>query len=100
MGLLATVAVSVASFSAVFAGIVVLNVLYQLVSEGRQSRGPAQALLLTAAQLAPKDPSRPPVVFHYVPIIGCAVSYGMDPYKFLFDARDKVRSFLPRADPS
>lgn len=41
----------------------------------------------------PKDPSRPPVVFHYVPIIGCAVSYGMDPYKFLFDARDKVRFF-------
>jgi len=50
-------------------GVVALNVLYQL--------------------LAPRDPRRPPVVFHYVPIIGCAVSYGMDPYKFMFDCREK-----------
>lgn len=48
-------------------------------------------------QLAPKDPRKPPVVFHYVPIIGCAVSYGMDPYGFMFRCREKVRSFCLRA---
>ncbi|CED84182.1 Lanosterol demethylase [Phaffia rhodozyma] len=37
----------------------------------------------------PKDPSLPPVVFHYVPWLGSAVSYGMDPYKFYFDCREK-----------
>lgn len=65
-----TIGVSLLSLVAVGVGIVVLNVLYQV--------------------LAPRNPNRPPVVFHYVPILGCAVSYGMDPYKFLFDARDKV----------
>ncbi|GAA5949340.1 hypothetical protein JCM3765_003375 [Sporobolomyces pararoseus] len=47
--------------------IVTLNVLYQL--------------------LAPRDPTKPPLVFHYVPIIGCAVSYGMDPLGFLDDCK-------------
>lgn len=40
-------------------------------------------------QLAPQDKSKPPVVFHTFPWIGSAVTYGMDPYKFLFDCRDK-----------
>ncbi|GAA5871739.1 hypothetical protein JCM16303_000850 [Sporobolomyces ruberrimus] len=52
-----------------FASIVTLNVLYQL--------------------LAPRDPTRPPLVFHYVPVIGCAVSYGMDPLGFLDDCKRK-----------
>ncbi|GAA5829004.1 hypothetical protein JCM3766R1_003900 [Sporobolomyces carnicolor] len=49
--------------------IVTLNVLYQL--------------------LAPRDPTKPPLVFHYVPVIGCAVSYGMDPLGFLDDCKRK-----------
>lgn len=64
------IGISLLSFVSVGVGIVALNVLYQL--------------------FGPRDPSKPPVVFHYVPILGCAVSYGMDPYKFLFDCRDKV----------
>ncbi|GAA5853817.1 hypothetical protein JCM8547_007460 [Rhodosporidiobolus lusitaniae] len=48
---------------------VVLNVAYQLVK--------------------PRDPTKPPLVFHYVPVIGCAVSYGMDPMGFLEDCRQR-----------
>ncbi|KAL0258356.1 Lanosterol 14-alpha-demethylase [Diplodia seriata] len=42
-------------------------------------------------QLLPKDPKKPPVVFHFVPVIGSTVTYGMDPYKFFFSNRQKVR---------
>ncbi|CEQ41690.1 SPOSA6832_03419 [Sporobolomyces salmonicolor] len=53
-----------------FALIVAANVLYQL--------------------LAPRDPTKPPLVFHYVPVIGCAVSYGMDPMAFLDDCKRRL----------
>lgn len=43
-------------------------------------------------QIAPRDPTKPPLVFHYVPVLGCAVSYGMDPMGFLDDCRAKVRA--------
>ncbi|KAK7205657.1 cytochrome P-450 lanosterol 14-alpha-demethylase [Myxozyma melibiosi] len=36
-----------------------------------------------------KDPNRPPVVFHWIPVFGSAASYGMDPYKFFEDNRKK-----------
>jgi len=39
--------------------------------------------------LIPQPKSRPPVVFHVFPVIGSAVSYGIDPYAFLFAAREK-----------
>lgn len=32
----------------------------------------------------------PPVIFHLVPWLGSAVTYGKDPYKFLFACREKV----------
>lgn len=37
-----------------------------------------------------KDPSKPPVVFHWVPFIGSTVTYGIDPYKFFLDSQAKV----------
>lgn len=43
-------------------------------------------------QLLPRSKSAPPVVFHIFPVIGSTVSYGIDPYKFLFDNRKKVRA--------
>ena len=41
-------------------------------------------------QLLLKNPNEPPVVFHWLPIFGSTVVYGIDPYKFFFDCREKV----------
>ncbi|GAA5856096.1 hypothetical protein JCM9279_002364 [Rhodotorula babjevae] len=67
MALLAAAAKALAALFAFGLSAVVLNVAYQL--------------------LAPRDPTRPPTVFHFVPVLGCAVSYGMDPLGFLDDCR-------------
>ncbi|RPA90783.1 cytochrome P450 [Choiromyces venosus 120613-1] len=40
-------------------------------------------------QLLFKDPTKPPIVFHYFPFFGSTVIYGMDPYKFFFDCQEK-----------
>lgn len=37
-----------------------------------------------------KNPNEPPVVFHWLPVIGSTVTYGIDPYKFFFDCQAKV----------
>jgi hypothetical protein len=51
-------------------------------------------------QLLFKNPKEPPVVFHWVPIIGNTVTYGIDPYKFFFACREKVcRHRSPKACP-
>lgn len=42
-------------------------------------------------QLAFKIPNEPPVVFHWLPIIGSTVTYGIEPFKFFFDCQAKVR---------
>lgn len=34
--------------------------------------------------------SQPPLVFHWIPFVGSTISYGMDPYTFFFDCREKV----------
>lgn len=39
-----------------------------------------------------RDPTEPPLVFHWFPIIGSTITYGIDPYKFFFSCRQKVRS--------
>ncbi|OAX36322.1 cytochrome P450 [Rhizopogon vinicolor AM-OR11-026] len=39
--------------------------------------------------IVPRDRSLPPEVFHWIPIIGSAISYGNDPLKFLFECREK-----------
>ena len=41
-------------------------------------------------QLLFKNPTEPPVVFHWFPIIGSTITYGIDPYKFFFGCREKV----------
>ena len=45
-------------------------------------------------QLLPRDPTLPPVVFHYIPWFGSAAYYGEDPYKFYFECREKVSSLV------
>ena len=58
-----------ASFFGVFVLAIVVNVLQQLLV---------------------KNPNEPPIVFHWVPFIGSTITYGIDPYKFFFSAREKV----------
>ncbi|KAJ5984102.1 hypothetical protein N7481_006201 [Penicillium waksmanii] len=33
--------------------------------------------------------NEPPVVFHWFPLVGSTIAYGMDPYKFFFSCREK-----------
>ncbi|KAK9456273.1 cytochrome P450 [Dipodascopsis uninucleata] len=40
-------------------------------------------------QLVGRSPNSPPMVFNWVPFLGSAVSYGMNPYKFFEDNRKK-----------
>nr|AIO08290.1 sterol 14 alpha-demethylase [Blumeria hordei] len=40
-------------------------------------------------QLLFKNPNEPPIVFHWIPIIGSTISYGMNPYKFFHESQAK-----------
>jgi sterol 14alpha-demethylase len=51
-------------------------------------------VLNVLSQLLFKNPNEPPVVFHWLPIIGSTVTYGIDPYRFFFENRAKVSSPL------
>lgn len=57
-------------FAAIFTTTVVLNVLSQLLPVRRKG-------------------SDPPIVFHWVPFIGSTITYGIDPYRFFFNCRQK-----------
>ena len=41
-------------------------------------------------QLCFKKRNELPVVFHWFPVIGSTVTYGMDPFKFFFDCQAKA----------
>lgn len=43
-------------------------------------------------QLLFKNPNEPPMVFHWFPVIGSTITYGMDPPAFFKANREKVRS--------
>jgi hypothetical protein len=45
-------------------------------------------------QLLPRKKSEPPLVFHWIPFVGNAVSYGLDPFAFYTRCREKVRAGL------
>lgn len=81
--------------------IILINVLWQLV------RIPVFSISYApdGLQIRPKDPTLPPVVFHWFPFIGSAIAYGNDPIKLLLDSREKVHHilfffFFSRDDPS
>lgn len=52
-------------------------------------------ILANVLQQLYKRPNEPPVVFHYVPIIGSAIAYGMNPFNFFFECQKKVCSLKP-----
>ncbi|PNS17809.1 hypothetical protein CAC42_3204 [Sphaceloma murrayae] len=58
------------AFGTFLAGAILLNVIAQLIRD--RTRG-----------------SDPPLVFHWVPFIGSTVTYGIDPFRFFFDCRQK-----------
>ena len=49
----------------------------------------AAILVNVLSQLVFKNPNEPPLVFHWVPVIGNTVSYGIDPFKFFFSYQEK-----------
>jgi sterol 14-demethylase len=51
-------------------------------------------VLNVLGQLLFRNPNEPPVVFHWVPFVGSTITYGIDPYKFFFSCREKVRGFI------
>lgn len=91
MGLLATVAGPLTSIAAsTSTTTLVLAVLALLLV--------LSLVLNVLHQLLFRDPSEPPVVFHWLPVIGSTITYGIDPYRFFFSCREKVRH--PAAPPS
>lgn len=60
------------SIFAAFASILVLAILANVLQ---------QTLLRTFHE--------PPVVFHWLPLIGSTVTYGIDPFKFIFGCQAK-----------
>lgn len=46
-------------------------------------------------QLMFKNPNEPPLVFHWLPLIGSTVTYGMDPPRFFSENSKKVSQSPP-----
>ena len=84
MGLLAEVAGPLGDFTSNAS-------LPVLVAAGTFSFIVVAVVLNVVKQLLLKNPNEPPVVFHWFPILGSTITYGMDPYKFFFSNKEKVR---------
>jgi len=84
MGVLADVAGPLGDFTAKSSSLVVF-------ASGFASFIVLAVVLNILKQLLWKNPTEPPVVFHWVPVIGNTVTYGMDPYAFFFRNQKKVR---------
>lgn len=61
-----------------------------VVAAGLFSFGVLAVVLNVLNQLLFKNPNEPPVVFHWFPVFGSTIVYGIDPYKFFFKCRQKV----------
>lgn len=47
-------------------------------------------------QCLPRSKTEPPLVFHWLPFVGNALSYGLDPANFFEKCRKKVSSSLTK----
>lgn len=52
-------------------------------------------VLNVLSQLMFKNPNEPPLVFHWLPLIGSTVTYGMDPPRFFKENSKKVSQSPP-----
>jgi hypothetical protein len=84
MGVLADVVGPLSDFTAKSSSLVV-------IASGFASFIVLAVVLNILKQLLVKNPNEPPVVFHWIPVIGNTVTYGMDPYSFFFRNQKKVR---------
>ncbi|EEH19087.1 hypothetical protein PABG_01406 [Paracoccidioides brasiliensis Pb03] len=82
MGLLANVVACICAYCSNLS-------LWVLVLAGFVSFIVLSVLINVLCQLLFKNPNEPPVVFHWFPIIGSTISYGIDPYKFFLSCREK-----------
>ena len=69
--------------------------IFTLVSVGALSFIALSVVINVLRQLLFKNPHEPPVVFHWFPFVGSTISYGIEPYKFFFNAREKVCILFP-----
>lgn len=63
-----------------------------LIAAGFASFLVLAVILNVLNQLLFKNPNEPPVVFHYFPVLGSTITYGIDPYRFFFAQQKKVCS--------
>lgn len=85
MGVLSAVAGPLGNFTAD-------SSLPVLIASGFASFLLLAVVLNVLKQLLLKKPNEPPMVFHWLPIIGSTVTYGMDPFAFFFKNQKKVCS--------
>jgi hypothetical protein len=83
MGLLAEVAGPLGDF-------VSKSSLLVLVASGFASFIVLAVVLNVLKQLLIKNPNEPPLVFHWFPVLGSTITYGIDPFKFFFANQKKV----------
>lgn len=46
-----------------------------------------------------RNPNEPPVVFHWFPLVGSTITYGMDPPRFFKENQEKVSTLSPLLCP-
>jgi hypothetical protein len=85
MGILADVAGPLGRFSSD-------SSLPVLVAAGFASFILLAVVLNVLKQLLFKKANEPPLVFHWFPVLGSTITYGIDPYKFFFANQKKVCS--------
>lgn len=83
MGLLATLLAPVET-------LVELLPIWQLICLAFIAFITLAVILNVLNQLIFKNPNEPPLVFHWVPLVGSTISYGIDPFKFFFACQEKV----------
>ncbi|KAK5173444.1 Lanosterol 14-alpha-demethylase [Saxophila tyrrhenica] len=62
---------------------------FQIVGLGLATFIAASIFINVLRQVLVKNPNEPPIVFHWVPLIGSTITYGIDPYNFFFACREK-----------
>ena len=82
----------IAAVSEFLRGLLSYNSIGLVVAGGIFSLAIVAIIYNALSQLLFKNPTEPPLVFHWLPFIGSTITYGIDPYRFFFSCREKVLS--------